>query len=75
MPSPEIIFLGKEETKWTEEREVSLPLIVAQGFKQEPSAEAFDLREDQIGLTKKMSPPQLSRAAPTRVDYKRDDHQ
>src|SRR4030043_434084 len=54
--TPEIIFLGKEETKWTEEREVSLPIISAQGIKEEPSAGSFDLREDQIGPMKKMSP-------------------
>ena len=54
--TPEIIFLGKEETKWTEEREVTLPIIVAQGVKEEPSAGSFDLKEGQIGPMKKMSP-------------------
>ncbi|MBM4347300.1 MAG: tetratricopeptide repeat protein, partial [Deltaproteobacteria bacterium] len=54
--SPEIIFLGKEETKWTEEREVSLPIIAAQGIKEEPSSGSFDLKEGQIGPMKKMSP-------------------
>src|SRR4030067_1085667 len=54
--SPEIVFFGKEETKWTEEREIPRPTLAAQGIKEEPAAGSFDLREDQIGPMRKMSP-------------------
>ena len=52
----EITFMGKEETKWTEKRETPLPLIMAQGVKEEPQMEALDLREEAIGPMQKMSP-------------------
>lgn len=54
--APEIIFLGKDETKWTEERIIPFPVISAQGIKEEPSEGAFDLKEDEIGPMRKMSP-------------------
>jgi TolA-binding protein len=52
----EITFLGKEETKWIEKREIPLPVIIGQGVKEEPRVDSFDLREDSIGPMKKMSP-------------------
>lgn len=52
----EITFVGKEETKWIEKREVPLPVIIGQGVKEEPRVDSFDLREDSIGPMKKMSP-------------------
>ena len=52
----EITFIGKEETRWTEKREVPLPFNVGQGLKEEPRVDAFPLREDDIGPMKKMSP-------------------
>ena len=52
----EVVFSSKEETKWTEKREVPLPLIMAQGIKEEPRIKVFPLREDSIGPMKKMSP-------------------
>src|SRR5512136_3326181 len=51
----EITFFGKEETKWVEKREVPLPAILVQGAKEEPRIDSFDLSEDSIGPTKKMS--------------------
>ena len=54
--TPEIIFLGKEETKWMEKREIPLPLLMAQGVKEEPHQGAFDLGEETLGPTMKMSP-------------------
>ena len=53
--SSEITFFGKEETKWTEKREVPLPVIIGQGIKEEPRVDSFDLSEDAIGPMKKMS--------------------
>ena len=52
----EITFIGKEETRWTEKREVPLPVVIGQGVKEEPRVDTFDLREDAIGPMKKMSP-------------------
>jgi tetratricopeptide (TPR) repeat protein len=52
----EIIFFGKEETKWIEKREVLLPVIIGQGIKEEPRVESFDFREDSIGPMQKMGP-------------------
>ena len=40
----EITFLGKEETKWIEKREVPLPIIIGQGVTEEPRVDSFDLR-------------------------------
>ena len=54
--SSEITFFGKEETRWTEKREVPLPVIIGQGVKEEPRVDAFPLREDDVGPMKKMSP-------------------
>src|SRR4030042_3716164 len=54
--APEIIFLGKEETKWMEKREITLPVLMAQGVKEEPHIGSFDLGEESIGPTQKMSP-------------------
>src|SRR4030042_7165507 len=51
----EITFFGKEETKWVEKREVPLPAILVQGTKEEPRVDSFDLREDSMGPTKKIS--------------------
>jgi hypothetical protein len=53
----EITFVGKEETKWTEKREVPIPVMFGQGIKEEPRVDSFDLREDSIGPMRKMSPP------------------
>jgi TolA-binding protein len=52
----EIVFSSKEEMKWTEKREVPLPLFMAQGMKEEPQIDTFPLRESAIGPMKKMSP-------------------
>jgi len=52
----EITFIGKEETKWREKREPSLPPILGQGVKEEPRADALPLGEDAIGPMKKMGP-------------------
>jgi hypothetical protein len=54
--TPEIIFMGKEETKWMEKREIPLPVLMAQGVKEEPHIGSFDLGEESIGPTQKMSP-------------------
>ena len=51
----EITFFGKEETKWVEKREVALPANLVQGTKEEPRVDSFDLREESLGPTKKMS--------------------
>ncbi|MGZ3615267.1 MAG: tetratricopeptide repeat protein, partial [Thermodesulfobacteriota bacterium] len=51
----EIIFFGKEETKWIERREIPLPMIMGQGIKEEPKIDSFDFREDTIGPMQKMS--------------------
>src|SRR4030042_361438 len=52
----EIIFSSREERKWTEKREIPLPVVVAQGTKEEPRIDSFPLREEAIGPMKKMSP-------------------
>ena len=52
----EITFFGKEETKWTEKRELPLPVVMGQGVKEEPWMDSFDLREEGIGPMMKMSP-------------------
>ena len=52
----EITFLGKEETRWVEKREIPLPVILGQGVKEEPAVGSFDLGGDTIGPMKKMSP-------------------
>lgn len=51
-----IIFFGQEETRWTEKREVPLPLIIGQGVKEEPQLDSLNLGEDAIGPVMKMSP-------------------
>ena len=53
---PEITISSKDERRWTEKREIPLPLIVAQGIKEEPRIDSFPLREEAIGPMKKMSP-------------------
>src|SRR3989337_4051846 len=56
-PKPsEITFVGKEETRWTEKREIPIPVMIGQGIKEEPRVDSFDLREDSIGPMRKMSP-------------------
>src|SRR4030042_6218483 len=54
--APEITFFGKEETRWTEKREVPLPIVIGQGVKEEPQLGVLDLGEDTIGPVHKMSP-------------------
>jgi len=54
--APEITFYGKEETKWTEKREIPLPVVIGQGVKEEPRVETFPLKEEDIGPMRKMSP-------------------
>ncbi len=54
--APEITFFGKEETRWTEKREVPLPIVIGQGVKEEPQLGVLDLGEDTIGSVHKMSP-------------------
>src|SRR4030042_6303487 len=53
----ELTFFGKEETKWIEKRDVPMPNMVGQGVKEEPYLESFDLREDSVGPTRKITPP------------------
>ena len=53
----EIIFSSKDEKIWTEKREIPLPVVMAQGMKEEPRIDSFPLREEAIGPMKKMSPP------------------
>jgi len=52
----EITFLGKEETRWAEKRDIPLPVIIGQGVKEEPAVGSFDLGNDRIGPMTKMSP-------------------
>jgi len=52
----EITFLGKEETLWTEQRAIPIPVLIGQGVKEEPKMESFDLGEETIGPIKKVSP-------------------
>src|SRR3972149_2659101 len=54
--APEIIFFGKEETRWTEKREAPLPVIIGQGVKEEPQLGSLNRGEDTIGPVYKMSP-------------------
>ena len=44
----ELIFFGKQETKWIEKREALLPMMMGQGIKEEPWVDSFDLREESI---------------------------
>jgi TolA-binding protein len=54
--APEITFYGTEETKWTEKREIPLPVVMGQETKEEPRVETFPLKEEDIGPMRKMSP-------------------
>jgi TolA-binding protein len=54
--APEITFFGKEETRWTENREIPLPLIMGQGIKEEPALSSLDMGMDTIGPVIKMTP-------------------
>lgn len=54
--APEITFYGTEEIKWTEKREIPLPVVMGQEAKEEPRVETFPLKEEDIGPMRKMSP-------------------
>ncbi|MCJ7747352.1 MAG: hypothetical protein MUP27_06380, partial [Desulfobacterales bacterium] len=54
--APEITFFGKEETRWTEKKEVPFPVIIGQGVKEEAQLSSLDLGLDTIGPVKKVSP-------------------
>jgi hypothetical protein len=55
----EITFFGPEETRWTEKREIPLPLMIGQGVKEEPQWDSLSPGEGAIGPIKKMSTKKL----------------